>query len=311
MSETQIEGTTTSQQPSSREQLSAVKARITAHEANPNNFLPEPMAVTAATPEQMRETPVVPQEKPVSSTTDGIPQKLRDKDGQVSEEKILKANEHLEKAIPNKEARIQELLKKHKELEKKFTQTSQEARKLENTIPTEPPPPQKVDFNKQFLDDLASDPVGAIDRRLEMKLQRIENEIRQSKLETSAFKQADELNSLVEAGNDWIINEGLGRFEKVFEERPYLRQSPTPYLDAARFMDPSSNNAASGNAQPGRGTPILASGSAALPPSSDPSMSTERAKQDISDRLRKALQHGDKKEAAKLISELDKLERGY
>lgn len=309
-----IEGATDSENKgkSSREELASIAARVKAEEAKMTSSQLDPMAVTAATPGPQQIVPPMQDDKAPPSKMDDVPLKFRGKDGQVSEDKILKANEHLEKAIPEKEERLKELLRRHKDLEQKFTRTSQEVRRVEKEVPIDQAPAQPVEFRKKFLEDLEKDPVSAIERLVDVKSQAIRERLEQSELKTRALEQAEELDSLVRNGNEWIYTEGLGRFEQVFQERPYLRNSPTPYLDAVRFMEPQSpKGAANGSAQPIRTTPILGAGSATPPPSSEPPESKEQAMQKLSEKWKLAAQHGDKKTMSQIMVAMDKLERGY
>lgn len=268
-----------------------------AEEANAQEVQP-PAPAASASQEGEPKPPVAPAKK-------GIPAGLVDKDGQVSEEKILKANESLEKGIKDKESRLEELLKRNKDLRRKFGDVGQVVKQVESNLSPE-------ELSRKELEELEKNPVHYIKGSIKSEIQALRAELEAMKMETVETTQAKELDSLIEQGHSWIHDEGLQRFEEVFKERPYLLQSRTPYKDAVRFMsDIPLNGAGAVPAQNGRSLPILGGGHAAPPPSQEQPASTEMRMEEMSRKMTSALQHGDKATAARLMREMDKLERGY
>jgi hypothetical protein len=246
-------------------------------------------------------------------------QQFKDKEGQVDTGKIQKANEHLERGIKERE----ELVRRNKELLSKFTKTSQELARTNKDLGgygsnqpiQEGGQGQDVDSQRflERLERVADDPL--LFRELIREEARNANgDVRgavEGMQKESAFStRAQELNELVRAGHSWIVTEGLGRFEKVFEEKPFLLQSGTPYMDAMRFIDSPPNGSAPTTAQGGNSTPILGSGSAVPPPSSTPPATKERKMADLSQQLHEAFQYGEKDRAAKIMAEMNRLELG-
>ncbi len=288
---------------STRDTLASIAASVQAEEARrvAEANTQEPQVPAPAASAVQQGTPIT--QDPLAKK--GIPAGLVDKDGQVSEDKILKANESLEKATKDKEARLEELLKRNKELRRKFGDVGQTVKQVEASQS-----PDEV-YRKE-MEQLEKNPVQYIRGSVQSEIQALRAEIQSMKAETVETGQARELDALVEQGHSWIQDEGLKRFEDVFQERPYLLQSRTPYRDAVRFMtDLPSNGAAAVPAQNGRSLPILGGGHAAPPPSQEPPASTEMRMEEMSKKLESALRHGDRAAASRLMRDMDKLERGY
>ena len=289
---------------SARDTLASIAASVQAEEARrtAEANTQEPQIPAPAASANQEGVPLTPDTVPAKK---GIPAGLVDKDGQVSEEKILKANESLEKATKDKEARLEELLKRNKELRRKFGDVGQTVKQVEASQSPE-------EAYRKEMEQLEKNPVQYIRGSVQSELQALRAEIQSMKAETVETGQAKELDALVEQGHSWIQDEGLKRFEEVFQERPYLLQSRTPYRDAVRFMSElPSNGAAAVPAQNGRSLPILGGGHAAPPPSQEPPASTEMRMEEMSKKLESALRHGDKAVASRLMRDMDKLERGY
>lgn len=264
----------------------------------------------ATPPEGPKATPPAP---PSEGKKDGLDQ-FKDKDGNVDDGKIRKANEHLERGIRDRE----ELLRKNKELLAKFTKDSQELaatrRELETRQTATPPPAMPTNEDEAFLKrvaELENNPIALrdlIDETAARRTRSLEERLSRFEAEERNRTQAMELQQLVEAGHAWIIKEGLGRFEDVFKEKPFLLQSRTPYLDALRFME-NSSGAAPAPAQ--GGTPILGGGSATPPPSSAPTVTPEQRMGELSKQFHLHLQRGQVAEAGKVMEEMNRLNRGY
>lgn len=309
--------------------LAAIKARVEQAEAiNPpetRDAIPEPVTPP---PVQVQETDPVSTEKP-----DHL-QKFRDKDGQVSEEKLLKSNEHLEKGIAekqkllemSKEDRQALLIKQNKELNKKFTQMSQEIAKDKPVVPTSPfagviPDELTPEVKQELLGRLEKGEVievmaqvskayghMAADQKVNQRMSKWEK-LEAEMADTQSMKQLD---SLVDKGHTWIVTEGMGRFESVFQEHPEIRNLKDPYRAALGYMDDlPTNGSASPRAQGRSSTPILGAGGAVPPPHSGPTVSTEQEMEKLSANLRVALQRNNKAEISKIQTQMDKLERGY
>lgn len=299
--------------------VAAAKAQLEAFEKQSAGQFPEVPQRTepnaAPTVQAKPEVNPPPVTAPDAKKTDGL-QQFRNKDGEVDPSLIEKANQHLEKGIQSKEERIKSLLGKNKELMQKFTKTSQEAKQAE-AKPPEPVQPIRLDnltpeLKQKFAEKLQADPVAAI---LEIGQLAARNEVTPLASEWQNTKQdridrrmAEELDSLVDQGHSWIQTEGLERFEKVFQQKPYLRQSETPYSDALRFMDvPQGNGTQPGQAQPGPKTPILGSNTGVPPSSFQAPVSTEQSMNNLSTQITLALQRGDRKSAMEYQKQLDEV----
>jgi hypothetical protein len=139
----------------------------------------------------------------------------------------------------------------------------------------------------------------------------IQGRLQSADQEADLRSKAAELQSIVDAGHTWIYKDGqvdLSKFDEVFQERPYLLQGRTPYLDALRFMD-TSNGSASAPAQ--GGTPILGGGSAVPPPSSSPTVTPEQKMGELSQKFRLLISRGQRTEANEVMKEMERLNRGY
>jgi hypothetical protein len=304
--------------------LEALNARIKAAEANPGDGKAHRMASDTVTSTVQEPTPTTPAEgsQPTVVTPPPVPKKegldqFKDKDGNVDDGKIRKANEHLERGLRERE----ELLRKNKELLSKFTKTSQELaetkKAVESPPPQPPPAPAGLESDEEFLRrvaELEDKPLALrelIDMRVQALIGPIHGQLQNAAQEADMRSKAAELQELVNAGHSWIIKDGavdLSRFEETFKERPWLLQSRTPYLDALRFMDVSSGMA---SAPAQGGTPILGGGSAVPPPSSAPAVTPEQKMKELSQQYRLLLSRGQIQDANKIMQEMDKLNRGY
>ena len=315
-----IPGNNTPGQPDT---LAALKARVTAEEVkNPPDTRTVVPEVTAPSPVQV-QAPVTPPEAKATegNKTDSL-QQFRDKDGNVSLDKIEKANEHLRMSTEERQAF---LLKQNKELQKKFTQVSQELKQGQNKVQEQAPPVGAVDFSQltpetrqQLMAELEKDPVGAIFRvaqaaamqQRDIGVSQVRAEIEPIRSSFQEKHQASQLDELANNGHTWILTEGLGRFEKVFQENPELLRAKNPYRAALGYMDDiPANRTAPASAQ--GGLPTLIGGHAVPPPSSVPPPSPEQEMQKLSEKLRLALAHHDKAGAKQIAAQMDKLERGY
>lgn len=336
MSETQVTPVVEGNfRPQPTDTLAAIQARVAKAEAiNPpetRDVIPEP---SAPPPAQLQESaPVVGPKAPETEKADPL-QKFRDKDGQVSEDKLLKSNEHLEKGIQEKqkllempkEERIALLSQRNKELNKKFTQMSQEVAKDKPVVPASPfagviPDEMTPEIKQELLARLEKGEVievmaqvakayghMAADKTVNQRMQKWEK-VESEMAETASAKQID---SLVDKGHTWILTEGMGRFEAVFQEHPEIRNLKDPFRAAIGYMDDLPiNGSASSHAQVKKSTPILGGSGAVPPPSSGPAMSAETEMQTLSANLRVAIQRGNRAEMTKIQAQMDKLERGY
>lgn len=291
-----------------------IEARIKAFE---NPEVKEPVLEQPATPavvDQVQNvTTPTPQEG--DTTTVEVPQQFQNKDGKLDEEKIQKSNEHLRKGVEDRQAK---LIKLNKELREKFremgTKVNQEQSKAEaeaalGEIPKGQLTPEQ---KKKIAEELEKDPVEAIlalnriiaKQELEPHINDIQN-IKQDRTESRELRELDEL---VNSGHDWIVSDGLSRFEAAFKERPWLRQSNTPYRDALKFIDVPGQQPT--QAQVGPRTPILGASRAVPPPSSVPSVSPEQHLAELSKALHSAIRNKDFKAAAELEAKMDMAYKG-
>jgi len=312
-------GTNAIQFPNQGGSLKDIEARIKEFE-NPTTAAPTPPPAPepTATPAEVGQlqTPTPPTATPAEATTVEVPQQFKDKDGKLDEEKLQKSNEHLRKGIEDREAK---LLKLNKELREKFRQSgaalNQEKSKAEaETSFAELLKGGKLtpEVKQKLAEEIEKDPIEgmiAINRliaRQETEPYRgaIQN-IVEERAETNELK---ELDSLVRDGHDWIVSEGLGRFEQAFRDRPWLRQSTTPYKDALRFIDVPGQQPPV--AQVGPKTPILGASRAVPPPSPVPPVSPDQQLNELSQALNAAIRNKDYKTAGELEAKMDAAYKG-
>jgi hypothetical protein len=279
----------------------------------------EPEAVTA-TEAQEKTEPATPE--PEAKAPEGkkaeVPPHMRLPDGTVDEAKLQKATQHIEKAILSKE----EQLAKYKDLQKKYTQLSQEVKSEEKVVP-------KVDlykaglrpedFSPEFRDklqkDMEQDFVGtwlkATTAIVKSALDPLVQERQQEQAvqrDERIYKRLDELAS--KPGNEWVLSdEGMGKFDSVFKERPYLWQSHDPYGDAYHFIDGKPEYQAQQGqvAQAPKPTPILGAGRAVPPVTSQPSVSAQAQLQKLNSDMMEALATKDWARAADIQRQKDRL----
>ena len=306
--------------------IQALEARLKAAEANPaearehrrmgdGNVASEAQTKTETTTVQDEKTP------PGTGDKDGLRQ-FKDKGGKVDDSRIEKANEHLERGLKQRE----ELLKRNKELLSKFTKTSMELAETKKALGAGggalsqmPEGGGGQDLDKAFLGRLAKaeeDPLvlrELIREEARALYSQESNEIRSAvesiRRDKYHSERVAELVQLVEEGHTWIETEGLERFDRVFQEKPFLMQSPTPYLDAMAFIKPLAG-AASAPARSGGPIPILGSGSAVPPPSSQPTATKEQKMNELSKQFHEALKWNDRVGAQKIMEEMDRHEQG-
>ena len=256
--------------------------------------------------------PPTPEPKPTAEETkQSNLQKFKNPDGTLNLDKVEKSNEHLKRGIDERTA---QLLKMNRELNKKFSQTSQElsaqqkAEKDAEISLTE-------EGKKKILEDLERDPLETILKLARTAVRQetapVMQDVRSMKERHVEAGQLKELDDLIAEGNDWIVDNGMERFDQVFQKRPYLRQSSTPYRDALLFMDlPRSENGQPTPAQVGPKTPIISASQAVSPPSSSPPSTPERDFAVLNNELRQALKDRDIKRAKEIEAQLDRVHKG-
>jgi hypothetical protein len=285
----------------------------------PKPITPEPVTATAAQETVEPATPTEEGKAPEGKKVD-VPSHMRLADGTVDEAKLQKATQHIEKAILSKE----EQLTKYKELQKKYTQLSQEVA----TEKTQVEPPKvdlykaglkPEDFSPEFRDklqkDMEQDFVGtwlkattaivksALDPLVEARHQ--EQAVQRDE---RIYKRLDELAS--KPGNEWVLSDdGMGKFDTVFKQRPYLWQSTDPYGDAYRFIDdrPEQQVQQGQSAQAPKPTPILGAGRAVPPVQSQPSVSSQAQLEKLNSDMMTAMATRDFRRAAEIQREKDRL----
>jgi len=253
--------------------------------------------------------PPTPQPKADETKLPNV-QKFKEPDGSLNLDKIEKSNEHLQRGI---EDRTEKLLALNRELQKKFTQTGQELSAKSKTLPE----PDVLEFTeegkKKIIDDLEKDFVGTMDKvvRTHVKLatSTLAEDVARMKEQTRESRELKELDDLVKDGNEWIITEGLGKFEKVFSERPYLRQSKTPFNDALRFMEVPRRDSQP-TARVGAQTPILGASQTVPPPSALPPSTPERDIEILSVELRNSIASKDFQKAREIEAQMDRVYKG-
>lgn len=260
--------------------------------------------------------PPKPEQPPVEEIKQETLRKFQNKDGSLSLDKVEKSNEHLMREI---ESREEKLLRLNRELQKKFTATSQElsAKKQEA---------DEFEFteegNKKIISDLGLDPESPESKKLIDTFVKIARTV--TRRETEPFVKdvrnlneiskesrfLKELDDLAKEGNEWIITEGTAKIEKVLEERPYLKQSKTPYRDALKFIEPSRTGDSTAQAQAGTRTPILGASQAIQPPSSSPTSTPERELQSLNDELVKALKDHNRNKIREIEAQMERVYKG-
>lgn len=246
-------------------------------------------------------------------------QKFKDSDGTLNLEKIEKSNEHLQRGI---ESKAEQLLRLNRELQKKFTQNSQELAAKSKELPADDQIEFSEEGKKKIIADMGLDPNDTVAQRLLDSVVKVartvvrrENEpfvkdVRSLKSLTSETRSLKELDDLVREGNDWIITEGTGRIEKVLEERPWLKQSETPYRDALRFIEFPRSNSQPAQARVGAQTPILGASQAVPPPSTLPPSTPEQDIEKLSFELRSAMADKNFSKAKEIEAQMDRVYRG-
>ena len=262
--------------------------------------------------------PTTPQPKAEEIKPESV-QKFKDSDGKLDLAKIEKSNEHLQRGI---ESREEKLLKLNRELQKKFTATSQELAAKSNVTPEAEPIEFTDEGKRKIIADMGLDPNDATSQKLIDSVVKIARTVARRETEpfvkdvrhitevTQETRSLKELDDLVKEGNDWIISEGNTRFDKVLEERPYLRQSKTPYRDALRFMElPRPDNQPT-QARVGAQTPILGASQTVPPPSTLPPSTPEQDIESLSLSLRSAMSEKNFQKAKEIEAQMDRVYRG-
>jgi len=186
------------------------------------------------------------------------------------------------------------------------------------TPPASPPPVQRNypdDLKQKIAQDLESDLVGTILSLIETGARHTVEEhpeikeSRKSREERAQRAFLSEVDSVAKDGNDWILTqEGFDKIQQVFQDRPYLKQSPSPVRDALRFIDSvPGKGSASDTAQVGPRTPILGAGSAVPPPSLKQTVSAADELVDLNKKMDEALRSGDTQKWAEYSRRSDEL----
>lgn len=275
------------------------------------------LAIETRAPNDTAQMPVAvpPTLQPtVDETKQPNAQKFKDPDGSLNLDKIEKSNEHLQRGIESRAEKLEKLLKLNRELQQKFTQKGQEL----STKSKELPDVEALEFTeegkKKIIDDLDKDLVGTIVKIARTAAKReaepFIQDISSLKEKARESRELTELDDLVKDGNGWIIEEGLTRFESVFKERPYLRQSNTPFRDALRFMELPSRDSQPTQARVGAQTPILGAFQTVPPPNALPPSTPEREIENLSAELRKAIARKDFKRADEIQAQQDRVYKG-
>lgn len=246
-------------------------------------------------------------------------QKYKDSDGKLDLAKVEKSNEHLMRGI---ESREEKLLKLNRELQKKFHHVGQELAAKSIETPEADPIEFTDEGKKRIIADMGLDPNDVTSQKLLDSIVKISRTVARRETEpfvkdvrnitesTQETRSLKELDDLVKEGNDWIINEGTTRFDKVLEERPYLRQSRTPYRDALRFMELQRPDNQPTQARVGAQTPILGASQTVPPPSTLPPSTPEQDIESLSLSLRSAMTEKNFQKAKEIEAQMDRVYRG-
>jgi hypothetical protein len=295
----------------------AIKAQLQAEiqakrEAANKATVPSVPAATVTTeaPTQTVSTP--PVAKAPDQTKPDSMQQFRDKDGQVSPEKIEKANEHLQNGIQDRETRIQQLLKLNKELRREHREKSVQVKTLESE-----PPKNGVVLDKQaILDRLNNDPVTELEQMIEARVKAavtpLQEKLSQKEMVERELAMADSLDKIGQKGNPWVYTpEGTTWFEERFQEEPALRQMRDPYAAAIGLFShllPSSMARQPDAAPSVRSTPTLGGGHAVPPPSSAPTETPEQQLKKLRSDYDQAMKIRDIKTASELLQKMKHLD---
>ncbi|MBK7804292.1 MAG: hypothetical protein IPJ55_16850 [Chloracidobacterium sp.] len=246
-------------------------------------------------------------------------QKYKDSDGKLDLAKVEKSNEHLMRGI---ESREEKLLKLNRELQKKFHHVGQELAAKSSEMPEADPIEFTDEGKKRIIADMGLDPNDVTSQKLLDSIVKISRTVARRETEpfakdvrhitevTQETRSLKELDDLVKEGNEWIITEGTSRFDKVLEERPYLRQSRTPYRDALRFMELQRLDNQPTQARVGAQTPILGASQTVPPPSTLPPSTPEQDIESLSLSLRSAMTEKNFQKAKEIEAQMDRVYRG-
>lgn len=304
--------------------MEAVRARVAAVEAKGLEavFNESANAINDAPGIDVQTQINVPQppepEPSVAETKQSNLQKFKNADGTLNLDKVEKSNEHLKRGI---ESREEKLLKLNRELQKKFTVTSQELSAKSNEIPDVASLVFTDEGKKKILEDMEKDPIEAIMKMARTvardETSRIAKDIAPIRDQIRESANSKELDVLVSEGHDWLLDENArnSMFDNLFlarpELRPFISNSRTPYRDALRFMEiPRSGDGQPTQAHVGSKTPIISASQAISPPSSSPPSTPERELANLNAELKKSLKDHDRKRAQEIEAQLDRVYKG-
>ena len=173
------------------------------------------------------------------------------------------------------------------------------------------------EFKQKVLTDLEKDPVETL-IKLARAISRKEVMPVRSRMEAADFERQEAgklagLDRLANEGHEWLKTEdGLRKMEAALNENPELWKTKDPYRAALGFIpDIPSKAGPRGPAQSTGLTPMLGA-SGALPPTvSTPAVSKVEKLTAMQEQVALAQSRGFWDEAKRLLTEMDKIERGY
>lgn len=169
-----------------------------------------------------------------------VPDKFKNADGTVSEEK-------LQKSLVNVESALERYRQKEIELQRKINQVN----KLQTSVPqaqqaqaqekTEAQSEPMSDFEKQINEDLAkhqNNPGKVLVKLFEAARQAGKQdalqEVQELRMETELSKRQRELEAIGQHDPFVLTEEGFNTLSKIREEKPWLNSSPRPWEAAYR-----------------------------------------------------------------------------
>lgn len=293
--------------------IEEVRAQVKAFEANP---VPPGAPVAPAVPPTATSKP---QENPTPPAAEPPPPESKEKETQQPEAKTEKVASEKPKAAES--VKDVDWKARYLGLQRKFDKTFSE--KKPETV-QEPPKPisEEETFDltpelKKKLDaDSEKDPWETIARLtrslIRQETKSIKTELASDKSRRLEMARLEGLDRLVSEGHDWLTtDDGLRKVDEVFAENPELWNTKDPYRAALGFIrDVPSKARQTGTAQPGGLTPILGAATATPPVQAPPAVSNEVQMENLRREWEKAVQLGDREARAKIMAQMDRLNRG-
>lgn len=196
-----------------------------------------------ATPKEVAQEAPQP-EQPATAPTIEVPEKFKDSEGNVVEERIAKSTVHAEEAY-----------QKYLDIERKLREKQREVNAIKNGQPIQvapaqvPATPQLSPFEIQVAQDLINEAAALgyqmpqaqaiAQAKIQVRLLEAKHSAEQSMVENlrNRLDEADRKEELkgIKETDPWILSpEGIETLSKIRETRPHVNNSPTPWTAAYR-----------------------------------------------------------------------------